>query len=282
MGRDDHRTDAAGNGLPESTFQPPVHLHLRVQEGLYALYGTPLPLHLCADILLDHLSERYLLLLALDYGQGHMPTYSSPAQWLRRQGLQAHSVPPSFAVIPVQQFPRLAPMPCSYLAFTDTPLPPDELTRVNVERFVVDTFAASDWHTLISPELDNRLYWDSRDARFTHLLCSERRLVAQVLWRFLRSYLHFHQPGVSPEEDFSPSIHEQLWHYAEQGLAPQDVKSTPFGVEMYVALGTPDRTACVLAQSCLHVTQIQRGFVLRWEHNRWNLCSTGDVHEAST
>ncbi|MER3474534.1 MAG: hypothetical protein C4335_11000 [Armatimonadota bacterium] len=278
MFTDHHRADAGGNSVMEQVVQPLVHLHLRAQEGVYALYGTPFPLRLCAEILREYLQGRYLLVLSFSSKQALARPDLTLVQWFRQQGLQAHSVR-SFALLPVQQVQELARLVQTHLAFTDTPLSPDELARVDIEPLIVDTFASPTWYTVLQHEVGATLYWESRDDRFSHLLCRERPVLAGVLSQLLRRCLQTHQPELAVLDDFPPLIHEQLWQYAGQGLAPMGVTATPHGVELQVALGTPDRSVCVLAQSCPHFTQIQRGFILRWQNGNWDLCSTESVAE---
>ncbi|GIV21473.1 MAG: hypothetical protein KatS3mg023_3224 [Armatimonadota bacterium] len=257
--------DAAGERehLLEVIPRQPVHVHLRAQEGVYALYGTPLSLRLCVDILQEHLQGRYLLLLR-----------TVQMQWFEERGLPVHSVPPSFLLIPVQHAHHLAQQAFPHLAFADTPLSPEDLEALHVERLVVDTFTSPLWHLVVDPAISNVLYGEIRNECCTHLLSKERSLLTGVLSRFLRAYTRYHLPDIAPLEDFPPLIHEQLWQYATQGLAPQGVERTPKVVEIKVALGTPDPGACVTTPACPHVSQIQRGFVLRWQDSGWDLCST--------
>ncbi len=265
--------DTAGSGKP----QQPAHLHLRVREGLYALYATPLPLYLCAGAMREYLHGCYLLLLSWSDAQVTARSWHSLAQRLRQQGLQVHTVRSPFALVPAQHIDQLALLPYSHAVFADTPLSPDDAAQVDVEQILLDTFASPDWHTVIHHELGNRLYCESRDNCFTHIVSSDRALLADVLSRWLRTCLRTYLPDIAYPEDFPPLIHEQLWQYATQGLAPCGAGRIAGGVEMRVELGTPDRSACVLAQSCPHVSQIQRGFVLRWLSSGWNLCSTEEL-----
>jgi hypothetical protein len=225
----------------------------------------------------EYLRGYYLLLFS--WGGAHVTARAplSLAQWLRQQGLQAHTVRSSFALVPARCLDQLALLPQLHLAFADTPLEPDDVAHADIDQMAIDTFASPDWHLVISSELGNRLYYESRDDRFTQILCKDRALLADVLSCWLRSCLQWHLPDLPPLEDFPPLIHEQLWQYAAQGLAPRGAGRIPDGVEMQVELGTPDRSACVLAQSCPHVSQIQRGFILRWRSSGWDLCSTEDL-----
>lgn len=277
MATDYHQRDTVSTGNNWHPARQPVHLHLRSQKGVYALYATPLPLRLCAQILRDYLPGRYLLLLSFSSAQIAARTQLSLSQWLRRQGLQAHSVRSDFALVPVQHIDHLALLPHSHIVFTDTPLPPDNVARMNVEQALLDTFASPEWHSVIRPELDNRLYCESREDRFTQILCGDRQMLANMLSCYLRTSLRLRLPEFPLSEDFPPLIHEQLWQYAAQGLAPLSAGRTEDGVELHVALGTPDRSACVLAQSCAHVSQIQRGFILRWRSSGWEICSTEEM-----
>jgi len=256
-------------------FAQPVHLHLRVQESLYALYITPLALNLWAQFVRDYLSERYLLIISLASRARLSRPQLSLAQWLRQQGLQAHSVPPSYALVPCEHLDQLARLAPSTVTLADTTLSPDDVWRLDVSPLEMDTFAATSWQAAFHEELGNRMYCESRGDRFIHLLSGERDLLADVLSRFLRSYLLAQQQEqCSSLDDFPPLIHEQLWQYATQGLAPQRLQVTSAGLELSVALGTPDRSVCPLAQGCALVSQIQRGFVLRWCDGSWDLCST--------
>lgn len=273
-----HRADIDDIGANEQSPHPPVHFHLRAQEGVYALYGTPSPLRLCAEILQEYLQERYLLVLSFGSKQMLARPDRTLAQWLRQQGLQAHSVR-SFALLPAQQLLDLARLKQTHLAFTDTSLSPDELARMDIEPLLVDTFSSPTWHTVLQHEVGGSLYWESRDDRFSHLLSRDRPLLASLLSWLLRYYLQALQPNLSELDDFPPLIHEQLWQYAGQGLALMSGTVAPHGVELQVALGTPDRSVCMLAQSCLHIGQIQRGFTLRWGSAGWELCSTGSDAE---
>lgn len=267
-------TDIAGGGNPE----PPAHLHLRAREGLYALYATPLPLRLCADTLREYLRGCYLILLSWSDAQVPTRSWHSLTQWLRQRGLQVHTVRTSFALVPAQHIDQLALLPHLHAVFADTLLSPDDIAHVDVEQILLDTFASPDWHTVIHHELGNRLYCESRDNRFTHIVSSNRALLADVLSHWLRTRLRGYLPDIAYPEDFPPLIHEQLWQYATQGLAPRGAGRIADGVEMQVELGTPERSVCVLAQSCPHVSQIQRGFVLRWLSSGWNLCSTEELN----
>jgi hypothetical protein len=248
--------------VPEIIPRQPAHVHLRAREGVYALYGTPLSLRLCVDIFQQHLQGRSLLL---------RPVH---AQWFEERGLPVRSVSPSFLLIPVQHAHHLAQHAFPHLAFADTPLSPEELEALHVERLVVDTFTSPLWHLVVDPTIGNSLYGEIKDECCMHLLCRERFLLTDVLSRFLRAYMRYHLPDIAPPEDFPPLIHEQLWQYAAQGLAPQGVEHTSDGIEIRVALGTPDPGACVTTPACPHVSQIQRGFVLRWQDSGWALCST--------
>lgn len=276
---DRDRTDTTIGGEGKPLFNQPVHLHLRQQEDVYALYATPLPLHLCADVLYEYVQGRYLLLLSFSNKQMLARPNQPLAQWLRQQSLQAHSIRSSFALVPAQHIHDVARLTQTYLIFTDTPLSPDQLAHMDIEPLVTDTFSASTWYTALHHEIDNRLYWQSREDRVSHLLCRERELLQKVLSRFLRAYLQFHQPDLPAVDDFPALIHEQLWQYAGQGLAPGKVTSTPNGVDMQVALGAPDRSVCVLAQSCPPVTQVGRGFILRWRNACWEICSTEEFSD---
>lgn len=278
MFTDHHRVDTDDMGAIEQSAHPPLHLHLRAQEGVYALYSTPFPFRLCAEILREYLQGRYLLVLSFGSKQMLARPDLTMAQWLRQQGLQAHSVR-SFALLPARQLPELARLRQTHLAFTDTFLSPDELARMDIDPLLVDTFSSPTWHTVLQHEVGGSLYWESRDDRFSHLLSRDRPLLASVLSWLLRRYLQAHQPNLSVLDDFPPLIHEQLWQYAGQGLAPMSGAVAPHGVELQVALGTPDRSVCVLAQSCLQIGQIQRGFTLRWGCAGWELGSTGSVAE---
>lgn len=280
MTTDYRQMNIVGVGNVGTLVRQPVHLHLRAQEGVYALYATPLSLRLCAEVLREYLGARYLLVLSLSSAQVVAQAQLSLAQWLRQQGVQAHSVHSVFALVPAQHVEHLALLPHSYIAFTDTPLSPDNVARVDVGQALLDTFASPEWHVAIRPELDSRLYCESREDRFTQILCGDRQLLANMLSCYLRACLRSHLPDFSSLEDFPPLIHEQLWQYATQGLAPLSAGRIPDGVEMHVALGTPDRSACVLAQSCPHVSQIQRGFILRWRSSGWDICSTEELNSA--
>lgn len=279
MVTDYNKTDINSSGEAEPFLHQPVHLHLRAQQGVYALYGTPFPLRLCVEILQECLQARYLLLLSFSNRQLLARPNTSLAQWLRQQGLQAHSIRALYTLVPVQQLHNLAELAQEHLVFADTSLSPDELAQIDIGTLAVDTFSSTAWHTVLGQEVGNRLYWESRDDRFSHLLCAGRQILAGVLSRFLRAYLRSHQPEVPFLEDFPPLIHEQLWQYAGQGLAPGSVTRTPNGVDLQVALGTPDRSVCVLVQSCAHTSQIERGFVLRWQDGVWDLCSTEEFDE---
>lgn len=264
------------DGSPAGTEQP-AHLHLRAWGGLYALYATPLPLHLCADAMRECLHGWYLLLLSWNNAPVTTRSWHSLAQWLRQQGLQVHTVHSPFALVPAQHMNQLARLPHTYAVFTDTPLSPDDVAHIDVEQILLDTFASPEWYKVINPELGNRLYCETRDNCFTHIVCSDRALLADVLSHWLRTRLQSYLPDIPYPEDFPPLIHEQLWQYAVQGLAPRSAGRIADGVEMQVELGTPDRSACVLAQSCPHVSQIQRGFVLRWLSSGWDICSTEEL-----
>ncbi|MEJ5252494.1 MAG: hypothetical protein HPY54_10300 [Chthonomonadetes bacterium] len=280
MVTDRDRTDTSAGGEGKPLFRQPVHVHLRQQEDVYALYAAPLPLYLCADVLHEYLQGRYLLLLSFSNKQMLARPNQSLAQWLRRQKLQAHSIRSSFALVPAQHVQDIARLTQTYLIFTDTPFSPDQLAQMDIEPLVTDTFSAPTWYTVLHHEIDNRLYWESREDRVSHLLCRERELLQEVLSRFLRAYLQFHQPDLPAVDDFPPLIHEQLWQYAGQGLAPGKVTSTSDGINLQVALGTPDRSVCVLAQSCPPVTQVGRGFILRWRNGGWEICSTEEFSDA--
>lgn len=279
MVTDHNKTDINSSGEAEPFLHQPVHLHLRAQQGVYALYGTPFPLRLCVQILQESLQARYLLLLSFSNRQLLACPNMSLAQWLRQQGLQAHSIRPPYALVPIQQLCSLAGLAQERLVFTDTALSPDELAQIDIEKLLVDTFSSTAWHTVLGQEIGNRLYWESRDDRFSHLLCADRQILAGVLSQFLWAYLRSHLPDVPFSKDFPPLIHEQLWQYVGQGLAPGSVTRTPSGVDVQVALGTPDRSVCVLVQSCAHTSQIGRGFVLRWRDGAWGLCSTEECDE---
>lgn len=257
--------DAAGDRehLSEVIPRQPVHVHLRVQEGVYALYGTPLSLRLCVDILQEHLQGRYLLLLR-----------TVQLQWFEERSLPVHSVPPSFLLIPVEHAHHMVSAAFSHLAFADTSLLPENLAALNVEHLVVDTFTSPLWHLVVDPAISNVLYGEIRNECCTHLLSKERSLLTSVLSRFLRDYTRYRLPEVAALEDFPPLIHEQIWQYAAQGLAPLGVERSSSGVEVKVALGTPDPGACVTTPACPHISQIQRGFVLRWHGSGWDICST--------
>lgn len=259
----------------------PVHLHLRAQEGLFALYVTPLCLELCAELLSEYLHERFLLVLTFDSSARIGRNDLTLAQWLRQEGVQAHSIS-SYALVPAKHLSDLARLSPSRVVFAETALLPDELAGLDITPMELDTFAASSWGAAFHKEVGNRLYCESRNNRFTHLLSSERRLVMDGLSKFLRAYLLAQQQQVSSLEDFPPLIHEQLWQYAAQGLAPRRVHVTNEGLELLVALGTPERSACLMAQACAHMTQIQRGFVLRWDGGTWEICSTEDSAEDSS
>lgn len=280
MATDYRQMDIADAGGAGALARQPVHLHLRAQEGVYALYATPLSLRLCAQLLREYLHGRYLLLLSFSSAQVAAQAQLSLSQWLRQQGIQVHSVRSDYALIPAQHIDHLTLLPHSYIAFTDTPLSPDEVARVDVGQALLDTFASPEWHVAIRPELDSRLYCESREDRFTQILSGDRQLLASMLSCYPRTCLRSHQPEFSSLEDFPPLIHEQLWQYAAQGLAPLSAGRIPDGVEMHVALGTPDRSACVLAQSCPYVSQIQRGFILRWCSSGWDICSTEELNSA--
>jgi hypothetical protein len=102
MVTDRDRTDTSAGGEGKPLFRQPVHVHLRQQEDVYALYATPLPLRLCVDVLQEYLQGRYLLLLSFSNKQMLARPNQSLAQWLRRQKLQAHSIRSSFALVPAQ------------------------------------------------------------------------------------------------------------------------------------------------------------------------------------
>ncbi len=240
-----------------------VHVHLRAQEGVYALYGTPLPLRLYVDIIKEYLRGRHLLLLS--------PVEVHPFE---EQGVPVHIVRSSFLLVAARDMHYLAHLMQPNLLFTDTALLPEELASLSVEQLVVDTFACPTWHVVMEPAIGNLLYGEIRDGCCTHLLSKERSLLTEVLSQFLRAYTQHHLPELSLPEDFPPLIHEQLWQYAAQGLAPLGVERTPDGAEFRVALGTPDPRACATAPACTHVSQIQRGFILRWHGDGWDLCST--------
>lgn len=280
MATGQRQMDMAGMENTGAIARQPVHLHLRAQEGLYALYATPMMLSLCVEILREYLQGRYLLLLSFRSTEVLAQARVSTAQWLRQQGIQAHSVRSVFALVPVQHVERLARLPYSHIAFTDTSLSPDSVANVDVEQALLDTFASPEWHLVIRSELDSRLYCESREDRFTRILCGDRQLLANVLSCYLRTCLRSHVSEFSSVDDFPPLIHEQLWQYAAQGLAPLSACRIPGGVEMHIALGTPDRSVCVLAQSCAHISQIQRGFILRWCSNGWEICSTEELNSA--
>jgi len=273
MTTDYRPADTTGIGKPDL----PSHLHLRAQQGVYALYATPLSLRLCTKAVREYLRDYYLLLLSWSGAHVTAFTQLSLAQWLRQQGLQAHTIRSLSPLGPAQQLDPLVLLPHSHVVFTDPPLRPGEAAHVDVEQILLDTFASPDGHTVISPELSNRLYCESRDNRFTHVVCRDRALLAGVLSHWLRTCLQSRLTDLPYPDDFPPLIHEQLWQYATQGLAPQSAERIADGVEMQVALGTPDRSACVLAQSCLHTSQIQRGFILRWRSSGWEICSTEEL-----
>jgi hypothetical protein len=266
-----------GTEQREHSFHQPVHLHVRVHEGVHALYATPLVLSLCTDTVLERLAGRYLLLLSVNGARRISETQVSLAHWLHQQGLQAHSIAPFFALIPAQQMPQLANLSLNHLTLTDTSLSPDELSQLNLLHLLVDTFASSSWQVLFDERLNNFLYCETRDNRFTQLLCRERAFLTHVMARFLGAYLRFHEPDVVPEPLFSPLTEEQLWQYALQGLSPLGVERTEHGRQVRIALGTPDRSVCILAHSCPHMSQIQRSFILRWGDNGWEICSTEET-----
>lgn len=253
---------AADSRVNPSEYKP-VHVHLRAQEGVYALYATPLPLRLCVDIIKEYLDERHLLLL-------------SPVEihLFEEQGVPVHIVRSSFLLVAARDMHYLAHLMQPHLLFTDTALLPEELASLSVEQLVVDTFASPTWHVVMDSAIGNLLYGEIRDGCCTHLLSKERSLLTDVLSRFLRAYMQGHIPELSALQDFPLLIHEQLWQYAAQGLAPLGAERTPDGAEFRVALGTPDPRACATAPACTHVSQIQRGFILRWHGGGWDLCST--------
>lgn len=257
--------DAVDDGVHASEHipYPSVHVHLRAQEGVYALYATPLPLRLCVDIIREYLDERHLLLLS--------PVEMHP---LEEQGVPVHTVRSSFLLVAARDMHYLAHLMQPHLAFADTSLLPEQLESLSIEQLIVDTFVSPMWHLTIHPAIGNLLYGEIRDGCCTHLLSKERSLLTDVLSQFLRAYMQQCLPDLSAPKDFPPLIHEQLWQYAAQGLAPLGVERTPDGAEFRVALGTPDPRACATAPACTHVSQIQRGFILRWHGGGWDLCST--------
>ena len=259
--------EPVGRGDPIRLPRQPVHVHLRAHEGVYAVYATPLPLRLCADLIPAYLKERHLLLLR-----------PVKTRWFQQQGLSVQILRHGVRLLAARDMYYIAQMEPTHLAFTDTALPPGELQTSSVAHLAVDTFTSPTWHAVIDPALGNLLYVQLKGRYRMHLLCKERSLLASVLSRFLRAYIYHHLPEEASLPDFPPLIHEQLWQYATQGWAPQSVLRTQEGMELKVALGTPHLRACVTASPCPHVSQIQRGFVLRWHDGGWDLCSTEDCH----
>lgn len=251
----------------------PAHLHLRSQEGVYALYAAPFPLHCCAYVLRQFLQEH---LLVLSFGSGAFASRPELplSDWLRQQGIPAHPVQSHFALVSSRSLEQLARVPQSHLVIADTALSASSLARVDLQQVLVDTFASPEWHAVLSPELGNRLHCETRDGYFTQMVCRERRLLAEVLSCFLISCLSSRAGIANSLVGFPPLVQEQLWHYAAHGLAPLNAQPLPDGVALHVALGTPDRRVCTLAQSCLHTSEIQRGFTLRWRLSGWEICST--------
>ncbi len=266
-----------GNDTSISGLTSPVHLHLREQDGVYALYCTPLPASLCGRFLRPYLQAGYLLIVRLATRSLLARPDLTPAQWLRLQGLQAHSIPPSYALVPARYLEDLVNLSPLNLLVLDTARSPDEVAQVDIAPMEVDTFACVSWRTLFPDAVGNRFCCELREERTAHLLSLERPILADLLSRFLREYIQTLQPGVPMMGDFPSLVHEQLWQYAAQGFAPLRVQDTEHGVEMSVALGTPDHSLCVMAQSCQHMSQIQRGFVLRWHGGTWDLCSTEEM-----
>ncbi len=258
-----------GNIVPEYILHKPVHIHLRAQEGVFALYCTLFSVRPCVNILQKHLQGRNLLVVS-----------PVPGQWFQESGLQAYPVPPSFLLVPAQHMHHLPYQSLSHLAFADTALLPEELHGISVEDLVVDTFTSPLWHELVDTPIGNLLYAEIRNDCCVHLICKERSLLNIALSRLLRAYTRYHLPEVALPEDFPPLVLEQLWHYAVQGLAPLGVERTPHGIEIKVALGTPEPDACVTSPPCPHISQIQRGFVLHWHGSEWGICSTQELDSA--
>jgi len=255
-----------GNIIPEYVLYKPMHMHVRAQEGVFALYCTPFSMRPCVDIFQKHLQGRHLLVFS-----------PVPAEWFQGRGLQAHSVPSSFQLVPAQHMHHLPFQSLERLQFADTALLPEELEPLDLNRLVVDTFTSALWHELVDTVIGNLLYAEIRSDCCVHLICKERSLLNIALSRFLRAYTQYHLSEVALPEDFPPLVLEQLWYYAAQGLAPLGVERTPNGVELKVALGTPEPDACVASPPCPHVSQIQRGFILHWHGSDWNICSTQEL-----
>lgn len=270
--------DSAVGGARAPLSRLPAHLHLRSQEGAHALYAAPFPLHCCTHILRRCLQGSHLLVLSLGSAQLATHPQMSLAHWLRQQWVSAQPVQSTFALVPLQSLEQIIRLPQSHLVFVDTPLPIDDLAQVDLQQAMVDTFASPEWHTVLLPELAGRLYCETRDGYFTQMVCRDRSVLAEMLACFLLSYLRSLGVPTSCLVDFPPLVHEQLWHYATHGLAPLSASSGADGVILHVALGTPDRQVCRLAQSCLHISEIQRSFALRWNKNGWAICSTEEMN----
>ncbi|MCS6950199.1 MAG: hypothetical protein NZ520_07060 [bacterium] len=221
-------------------------------------------------------------LLVLSFGSAQLATHPemSLAQWLRQQGVIAQPVQSEFALVPLQSLEQISRLPQSHLVFMDTPLPLDRLVLLDLQHALVDTFASLEWHTVPLAQLEGRLYCETRDGYFTQMVCRDRSLLAEMLVCFLLSCLGTQGASTSCLVDFPPLVQEQLWHYAAHGLAPLSVRNTSNDVYLHVALGTPDRQVCRLAQSCLHVSEIQRSFTLRWSLDGWEICSAEEMNQA--
>jgi hypothetical protein len=264
------RDTSGGEGeIPDYISRQPVHLHLRAQEGVFALYSTPLSLRPCVDIFQKHLQGRHLLLLT-----------PVPMQWLQERALQAYPVASSFLLVPAQHMHHLPYQLFPRLTFADTPLLPEELHPLHLDSLVVDTFTSPLWHEVVDTVIGNLLYAEIRSDCGVHLICKERSLLTCALSQFLRAYASHHLPEVALPEDFPPLVLEQLWHYAVQGLAPLGVERTTHGVEIKVALGTSDPRACMTSPTCPHISQVQRGFILHWHGSEWGICSTQELDSA--
>jgi hypothetical protein len=171
-----------GTEQREHSFHQPVHLHVRVHEGVHALYATPLVLSLCTDTVLERLAGRYLLLLSVNGARRISETQVSLAHWLHQQGLQAHSIAPFFALIPAQQMPQLANLSLNHLTLTDTSLSPDELSQLNLLHLLVDTFASSSWQVLFDERLNN--FCTARRGTIVSLSCCAASVLSSPMsWR---------------------------------------------------------------------------------------------------
>lgn len=254
----------------------PAHLHLRSQEGVHALYAAPFPLHCCAYVLRQFLHEQ-LLVLSLGSGPFASRPAVSLADWLCQHGIFAQPLQSRFALTSLQSVEQLARVPQSHLVIADTVLPAESLAQIDLQRALTDTFSSPEWHTVLLPELGSRLHCETRDGYFTQMVCRDRTLLSEVLTCFLLSCLSAQGQGANSLMRFPPLVQEQLWHYAAHGLAPLNARRLSDGVALQVALGTPDRRVCTLAQSCMHTSEIQRGFTLRWRPAGWEICSTEEA-----